>query len=196
MTYHNQTLFVTVGTTRFDALITHISSESVLETIATQTGFTHLILQHGHSPLHPTLLSLPSTRTTLFETEATSITYSPTFTVTVFPFTNNINPFLSSANLVLSHAGTGSILESLRLLKPLIAVPNPILMHNHQLEIAQKMHSEGVLVCCESVTDIESILVDWKRLFKDVDPEKWGRGRAEGEGSRKVMRVVLEEAFS
>lgn len=36
-------------------------------------------------------------------------------------------------------AGSGSIFEALRLRRPLVAVPNPALMDNHQEELAAKV---------------------------------------------------------
>lgn len=42
-------------------------------------------------------------------------------------------------------AGSGSIFETLRLRRPLIVVPNPLLMDNHQAELAAKLESMGHL---------------------------------------------------
>jgi UDP-N-acetylglucosamine transferase subunit ALG13 len=39
----------------------------------------------------------------------------------------------------LTAAGSGSIFETLTLKKPLIVVPNPILMDNHQVELADHL---------------------------------------------------------
>ena len=36
-------------------------------------------------------------------------------------------------------AGSGSIFETLRLCRPLVVVPNPALMDNHQVELATKV---------------------------------------------------------
>ncbi|RUP44261.1 hypothetical protein BC936DRAFT_149703 [Jimgerdemannia flammicorona] len=51
-------------------------------------------------------------------------------------------------------AGSGSILESLRLQKPLIVVANETLMDNHQDELAEALQEEGYLVysTCRLVT--------------------------------------------
>ena len=43
--------------------------------------------------------------------------------------------------------GSGSILESLRLHKPLIVVVNENLMDNHQVELAIELQNKGFLVC-------------------------------------------------
>ena len=42
-------------------------------------------------------------------------------------------------------AGAGSCLEVLGARKPLLVVINDDLMHNHQLELAQKLHKDGHL---------------------------------------------------
>lgn len=62
-----------------------------------------------------------------------------------FDYAPSLAPFLSAASLVISHAGAGSIFESLALGKPLIAVPNPLLMHNHQAELAEYLEARGHL---------------------------------------------------
>ena len=38
----------------------------------------------------------------------------------------------AGADLIISHAGAGSVFEAMALRRPVIAVPNAILMHNHQ----------------------------------------------------------------
>lgn len=53
---------------------------------------------------------------------------------------------MSDAALVISHAGSGSIFESLTAGKALIVVPNPLLMDNHQAELGNHLRGMGVLV--------------------------------------------------
>jgi hypothetical protein len=53
---------------------------------------------------------------------------------------------VSDAALVISHAGSGSIFESLTAGKALIVVPNPLLMDNHQAELGRHLAGMGVLV--------------------------------------------------
>ena len=57
-------------------------------------------------------------------------------------FLRDIQHVISTyADLVISHAGTGSILDSLRLSKPLIVCVNGNLMDNHQQQIADRFES-------------------------------------------------------
>ena len=48
--------------------------------------------------------------------------------------------------LVISHAGSGSILDALRYGVPCIVVPNTELLHNHQLELAEELSRLGYVV--------------------------------------------------
>ncbi|KAF1967084.1 hypothetical protein BU23DRAFT_660656 [Bimuria novae-zelandiae CBS 107.79] len=48
--------------------------------------------------------------------------------------------------LVVSHAGSGSILEALRFQVPLIVVPNTVLLDNHQEELAMAMDRQNYLI--------------------------------------------------
>jgi UDP-N-acetylglucosamine transferase subunit ALG13 len=42
--------------------------------------------------------------------------------------------------------GTGTILEAMRVDVPLIVVPNPKLLHNHQLDLAVELEKQGYLI--------------------------------------------------
>ncbi|KAI9346199.1 glycosyl transferase [Obelidium mucronatum] len=194
-----KTLFVTVGTTRFDALIEQVSNNSFLKTLSLEAGFDTLWIQHGNSPF--ALPQHTSSTTTLHDTTGNTTCFSfgestnKTLAVTWFPFTSSLAPFLKHADLVISHAGTGSILETFSFKKPLIVIPNAALMHNHQLELAKQLHCEKVLVCCEEVERIEQVVAEWEKVFEGVDCGKWWSDGDPLCGSRKVMNVVMEEAF-
>ena len=64
---------------------------------------------------------------------------------------------LREASLVLSHAGAGSILETLSLRKFLVVVVNEQLMDNHQYELASKMADEGYLYYCTCSTILDTL---------------------------------------
>lgn len=53
---------------------------------------------------------------------------------------------MAKAHLIIAHAGSGTILEALRLGKRLVVVPNGELMDNHQVELARELGGQGYLV--------------------------------------------------
>lgn len=66
-------------------------------------------------------------------------------------FSSKIEQIITKlADLVISHAGTGSILDSLRLNTPLIACVNEKLMDNHQQQIADKFEGLGYIIACKA----------------------------------------------
>ncbi|PWN20918.1 hypothetical protein BCV69DRAFT_282429 [Microstroma glucosiphilum] len=74
--------------------------------------------------------------------------------ITLMAYVPSLTPHLKEANLVIAHAGAGTILETLRLPSSsvstppaLLLVPNESLMDNHQLELAQAIHAGGWARC-------------------------------------------------
>jgi len=49
---------------------------------------------------------------------------------------------------VICHAGVGTVMETLNANKPIIVVPNPSLMDNHQYELADTLSSQGYVIKC------------------------------------------------
>ena len=74
-----------------------------------------------------------------------------------FDYKDSIADDMNEASLVISHAGAGSILETLSLWKPLIVVVNEELMDNHQYELASKMADEGYLFYCTCAGLLETL---------------------------------------
>ncbi|SCU77751.1 LAFA_0A03202g1_1 [Lachancea sp. 'fantastica'] len=70
-----------------------------------------------------------------------------------FAFTTAIQDLLRThADVVVSHAGTGSILDALRLQKRLVVVANTGLMDNHQMQITDRLESRGHLVAAHETS--------------------------------------------
>ncbi|CAF3450442.1 unnamed protein product [Rotaria sp. Silwood1] len=65
---------------------------------------------------------------------------------------DSIEQDIQQADLVISHAGAGTILQTLEAHKPLLVVVNEKLMNNHQLEIAHEMEQQGYLFHCTCST--------------------------------------------
>jgi len=71
----------------------------------------------------------------------------------------------SVEGVVLSHAGSGTILDALRLGLPLIVVPNPSLLDNHQVDLAEAL-AEQEYVVHGRLSDLPAALADAEVLRK------------------------------
>lgn len=132
-------VFLTVGTTNFDDLVKEVDKDEVKSALA-NSGYTHIECQIGSGTYTP---SLPN-----------------------FSYAPSLSDKFQSADLVVSHAGAGSILEALRLGKKLIVVVNQKLMNNHQLEISRELSQRSHLLMCES----PSQLLDTILLVNSFNP--------------------------
>ncbi|KAI0851346.1 glycosyltransferase family 1 protein [Daldinia vernicosa] len=177
--------FVTIGASAsFKLLIEEVLSEAFLAKLKS-LDFTHLIIQCG--PDYDYFLDA--------EPPEPSPDDPDELLVTGFTFHDDIRKFMElttadhfspsskrDRGLIITHAGSGSILEALDFDSALIAVPNPTLMDNHQSEIAEEMHSQGHLIQGKigSLVDIinEDLLTAPKKQWPpDPDPEsEWPGG--------------------
>ncbi|DBA82262.1 TPA: hypothetical protein ACH3X2_000532 [Trebouxia sp. C0005] len=123
------TVFVTVGTTKFDALIQAVDTIEIADALVKQ-GCTALVIQKGAGRYQVQ---------TLVPLGRQHHQHSNGLQVQVFEFAPSLADYMKQADLIISHAGSGSIFEALRLGKPLVAVPNAILMDNHQAELAEHL---------------------------------------------------------
>ncbi|KAK6298905.1 hypothetical protein J4Q44_G00304150 [Coregonus suidteri] len=69
-------------------------------------------------------------------------------TLEAFKFKDSIAEDIKCADLVISHAGAVSCLETLGAGKPLLVVVNDKCMDNHQLELAKQLHQDSHLLYC------------------------------------------------
>lgn len=80
-----------------------------------------------------------------------------------FDFDPKIKRRLQDAQLVISHAGSGSILDALcrghgESSRKLVVVVNTDLMNNHQLELALKLEKEGCAVVCRNTENLSAAI--------------------------------------
>lgn len=143
----NKRVFVTVGTTEFDELIEKITDNSILELLV-RLGYSNLRLQIGRGRL-----------------EAINCKIDKNIPIKIdhYRFKNDIKEDLSSADLVISHAGAGTCLESLELKRPLLVVVNETLQDNHQFELAEQLFLDGHLVYC-TPKNLPKVLTESKYL--------------------------------
>ncbi|KAM4696996.1 UDP-N-acetylglucosamine transferase subunit ALG13-like [Rhinophrynus dorsalis] len=128
-----KSVFVTVGTTSFDELISCVSDERIV-TILKDLGYKGLVLQIGRGAVEPKPYKTLN------------------FTLEVFRYKDSLAENIRNADLVISHAGAGSCLETLGEGKPLIVVINEKLMSNHQIELAKQLYRDGHLYYCTCST--------------------------------------------
>lgn len=133
-------VFVTVGTTHFNALIEVMSKEETLKILHSK-GYTSLVLQIGQGDFVPPTQKCHGV------------------TLSFFRLKPSIAEDFATADLVISHAGAGSCLEALEAGKPLIAVVNNTLMENHQSELAEELSKSELCFCCYPST-IQETLAD------------------------------------
>lgn len=129
-TMSDKTVFVTVGTTKFDNLITTVLSSAVLKALSAR-NYNHLILQIGNSNLEPDCTARCGFNK-----------------IETFKLSPSIGEYMQLADLVISHAGAGSILEALEKHKHLVVVVNDLLMDNHQIELAEQLYKDEHLYYC------------------------------------------------
>mmetsp|Transcript_2115 Transcript_2115/g.1960 ORF Transcript_2115/g.1960 Transcript_2115/m.1960 type:complete len:178 (-) Transcript_2115:18-551(-) len=119
-------LFVTVGTTQFDVLVDAVCHKDFVRQLESD-GFTKIVIQYGRGKAPSCASRIP---------------------MESFDFAASLNEYMLSADVILCHAGAGSIMEALSMQKHTIVVINNDLMDNHQLELAhalERRHHIGVI---------------------------------------------------
>ncbi len=122
-------IFVTVGTTDFDALAAHMDAlaPGLDEEIIIQTGRGVYAPQHARH----------------------------------FAFAQSLEDYYRQARLVVSHGGLGTLVEVMRLGKPLIGVSNPDRFDLHQNDLLGELEHGGYLLWCR---DLASLAADIQRI--------------------------------
>ncbi|KAI9805641.1 MAG: N-acetylglucosaminyldiphosphodolichol N-acetylglucosaminyltransferase catalytic subunit alg13 [Piccolia ochrophora] len=96
--------------------------------------------------------------------------------------------------VVISHAGSGSIMDALHVEATLIVVPNPALLNNHQVELAEALADMEYLVHGK-LEDLSTALRDADRLqrrHKEWPPVNSGEPPA-GHSGRNISYVMDQE---
>ena len=133
----------------FEALIEAATAPGALNWMV-QAGYTKLILQYGKGR-QP---DLPETYQKLH--------------IEMYAFKPSLLEDLQKADLIVSHAGAGTVMEALRLHKKLAVVINTRLMDNHQTELA---HAMGTRRHIFVVDDPSALLVSGKDGDDDDDDD-------------------------
>ena len=190
----SRTCFVTVGATAtFPALTQAVLSTPFLAALE-HNNFTHLLVQYGrdganlyNSCLQKALNSIQPT----------------TLQINGFPIDpSGLNPHILRAKghalpnavpgVVISHAGSGTILDCLRLSVPLIVVPNTALLDNHQVELAEAL-AEQEYVVYGQVEDLCRALEAAEEMAGRWEGRAWPPANSGVHRQAKGLKGVLDE---
>lgn len=76
-----------------------------------------------------------------------------------FQFTKEIDRYYNECDIVITHAGAGTIYKLLEIKKNIIIIPNIERIDNHQTDIANYMKEEKYAYVANELNDINSILL-------------------------------------
>ncbi|KAL3424307.1 glycosyltransferase family 28 domain-containing protein [Phlyctema vagabunda] len=151
-------IFVTVGATAsFDELIERVLTIDFLDT-AKELRFNKITIQCGKS--YPKFKKYMTEKDKAFE-------------ISVFDFNEQglgqeMRGTTAGAGrvpgVIISHAGSGSILDAMRLGCNIIVVPNETLLDNHQAELADELEAQGYV----TKGDIPNLSNALRRCATDV----------------------------
>ena len=164
--------YVTVGTTKFEALVESVCSESSARALLEHFKLRRVLVQMG-AGAYPSGMEA-SAATGSSESKASSATASESHHVVerhgiryeFYRLKPSTAEDIAGASLVISHAGAGSIFDCLRCPlpeatartrkrreeresgRPLLVVINDSLADNHQVELAEAMAERGHCLYC------------------------------------------------
>lgn len=126
-------VFITVGTTEFDALIEVCDSnrDSFVEQLI-RLGIKKITLQIGRGLKEPKQLE-----------ECCSMHQ---IEFHCFRFKANLDQEMDDADIIISHCGAGSILEAVSRKKTLLVIINESLQDNHQIELSRAIVAGGYAI--------------------------------------------------
>ncbi|MGR5208784.1 PssE/Cps14G family polysaccharide biosynthesis glycosyltransferase [Vibrio sp. PNB23_22_7] len=125
-------ILVTVGTTAFDELITVIDES--FELVQSVNIIAQISSSSNYTPKH----------------------------IESFEFSADFDSFVESADIIITHAGAGSVYSMLEKGKKLIVVPNLTRADNHQLELAKYVQDNNFALSCFDLAEIKNYIKNVK----------------------------------
>ncbi|QGA16440.1 hypothetical protein EYB26_004107 [Talaromyces marneffei] len=145
-TVSRKVCFVTIGATApFDALLSNVLDEPFLKALK-KHEYTTLLIQYGKEgqAIFDTFTKInPPGSTAQYGLDIQGFGFKKDGLVQEMRSTKANSSQNVVEGMILSHAGSGSIMEALRIGVPLVVVPNPALQDNHQEELARQIAKNG-----------------------------------------------------
>ena len=114
-----------------------------------------------------------------------------------FGMAAHLRDHLSQADLVVCHAGAGTLLEGLEdpHHPPLLVVINDSLMGNHQQEVAHALHRQGRVHCCAVHSLLQGVQQVLQQGGKDVPQLEAPQEREKGEAATGVVKMLVTDLW-
>lgn len=91
-----------------------------------------------------------------------------------FKFSDDFQSYIEAADLIITHAGAGSVYSMLENGKKLVVVPNLTRADNHQLELAKYVQDNNFAVSCFNLAEIKDCIDKVKKIeFEPYRCEKF-----------------------
>lgn len=177
-------LFITIGATApFNTLICAALSHAFLQALS-DAAYTELRVQHGDQGVH-----------ILGEADLSNIKQRYGITVTGFDFNKSglegeLKELKNTNGAVVSHAGSGSVLDAMRFGLPLVVVPNEDLAGNHQVELAVELERLKYAVYGR-INDLASSIPKVEKLRQAM--RSWPPSTSGEEKYEKGLRGIMDE---
>lgn len=135
-------IFVTVGTTEFDKLI------QIIDQTCGKLKEFEIVAQRSSSSAY----------------QPSNIDY--------FDFSGDIESYIDKADIIITHAGAGSVYSMLEKGKKLIVVPNLSRIDQHQSELANYVQKNNFALTCYELNEIQDyIFTIQKKSFNTYQKE-------------------------
>jgi beta-1,4-N-acetylglucosaminyltransferase len=90
-----------------------------------------------------------------------------------FRFKKDLDEYLTSAEIIISNCGAGTIIENVTGGHRLIVIQNPEITGGHEWELVTKMKKGGHLIWCKNLESMKSCIEQAKITdFKVFEPER------------------------
>lgn len=181
---------MTVGTTKFDSLIEAISDRNFLSHMSGDEcgAYTSLTVQYGRGSIRPFAETSGDDASNAHKAHNGEIGGATKQDVNgircdAYQFKPSLRQDMEDADLIISHAGAGSIMEGMELCaaanakniartsggrqKKLVVVTNAALMHGHQSELADALEARGHLFVVRDPSEL--LLMDTLKKIEAFD---------------------------
>lgn len=101
-----------------------------------------------------------------------------------FTFTQNIKEFYIDADVIITHAGAGTVFELLELNKKIIVVNNTNRVDSHQGDLTKYVRKHNYALACNSLNELETQLLS----ISSFGPKKYQKQNFQK--SRDILQLL------